>query len=113
LRLRRKANSFEFGRAGWCLARYEADGLGSLTSLTDPSGALAASYTYDSFGNSTASTGSLTNPFRYTAREFDPETCIITAPGTTIRLPGGFRLRIKFDFMVAETLTCPPFLVQS
>ena len=31
-------------------------------------------YTYDAFGKLTASTGTLTNPFRYTAREFDPET---------------------------------------
>jgi RHS repeat-associated protein len=29
---------------------------------------------YDSFGNLTASTGSLVNPFRYTARESDTET---------------------------------------
>jgi RHS repeat-associated protein len=29
---------------------------------------------YDSFGGLTASTGSLVNPFRYTAREFDTET---------------------------------------
>lgn len=32
--------------------------------------------TYDSFGNLTASTGTITNPFRYTAREFDQETGI-------------------------------------
>jgi len=31
---------------------------------------------YDSFGKPTASTGSLTNPFQYTAREFDPETSL-------------------------------------
>lgn len=31
-------------------------------------------YTYDSFGNTTNSSGSLTNFFRYTAREFDTET---------------------------------------
>jgi RHS repeat-associated protein len=31
-------------------------------------------YTYDSFGNLTASTGSLVNPFQYTARESDTET---------------------------------------
>src|SRR6202162_4021538 len=31
-------------------------------------------YTYDSFGKLTASTGSLVNPFRYTARESDTET---------------------------------------
>ncbi len=53
---------------------YEADGLGSVTSLSDSTGAVAASYSYDSFGNLTASTGTLTNPFRYTARELDPET---------------------------------------
>jgi RHS repeat-associated protein len=55
---------------------YEADGLGSVTSLTSSSGANAGTYTYDSFGNLTASTGSLTNSFRYTAREFDTETSL-------------------------------------
>jgi len=53
---------------------YEADGLGLITSLSNTSGALAQTYTYDSFGNQTASSGSLTNFFRYTAREFDTET---------------------------------------
>jgi len=60
-------------RAG-AIYYYQADGLGSITSLTDAAGVLAASYTYDSFGNLTASTGSVANPFRYTAREFDAET---------------------------------------
>jgi RHS repeat-associated protein len=55
---------------------YEADGLGSVTSLSNTSGALAQSYTYDSFGNQTASSGSLTNFFRYTAREFDTESSL-------------------------------------
>jgi RHS repeat-associated protein len=53
---------------------YQADGLGSVTSLTNAAGAVAQTYTYDSFGNQTASNGSLTNPFRYTAREFDTES---------------------------------------
>jgi uncharacterized protein RhaS with RHS repeats len=53
---------------------YEADGLGSITSLSNSGGTVAASYTYDSFGNMTASTGSTTNPLRYPAREFDSET---------------------------------------
>ncbi len=53
---------------------YQADGLGSVTSLSNTSGAIANSYTYESFGNLTASTGSLVNPFRYTARESDTET---------------------------------------
>jgi RHS repeat-associated protein len=55
---------------------YHADGLGSITSLSNSAGALAQTYTFDSFGNQTASTGSLTNPFRYTGREFDAETSL-------------------------------------
>ena len=39
-------------------------------------GTLAQTYTFDSFGNQTGSSGSLTNPFQYTAREFDPETSL-------------------------------------
>jgi len=53
---------------------YHADGLGSITSLTSGSGQPANSYVYDSFGNLTASTGSITNPFQYTGRELDSET---------------------------------------
>ena len=53
---------------------YEADGLGSITSLSSGAGALAQTYTFDSFGKQTAYTGSLTNSFQYTGRESDPET---------------------------------------
>ncbi len=53
---------------------YHADGLGSVTSLSSPAGSIANTYTYDSFGNLTNSTGSLVSPFRYTARESDTET---------------------------------------
>lgn len=49
---------------------YQADGLGSITSLTNSSGAITNTYTYDSFGNQTASAGTVVNPFRFTAREF-------------------------------------------
>jgi RHS repeat-associated protein len=52
---------------------YEADGLGSVTSLTNATGSIAQTYTYDSFGNTTNSTGSLANPFQYTARDLDSE----------------------------------------
>jgi RHS repeat-associated protein len=53
---------------------YNADGLGSITSLTNSSGAAAETYTYDSFGKVTATSGALTNPFQYTGRELDSET---------------------------------------
>lgn len=48
--------------------------MGSLTSLSNTSGALASSYTYDSFGDLVAFSGSIVNTFRYTGREFDAET---------------------------------------
>src|SRR5580658_9536361 len=55
---------------------YEQDALGSITSLSNSAGALSNTYTYDSFGNRIASTGTLTNPFQFTARDFDSETGI-------------------------------------
>jgi RHS repeat-associated protein len=55
-------------------AYYQQDGLGSVTSLTSGTGALANSYTYDAFGNLNASTGTLANPFQYTGRDNDQET---------------------------------------
>jgi RHS repeat-associated protein len=53
---------------------YSQDGIGSVTSLTTAAGALGNTYRYDSFGNVTASGGSISNRFEFTAREFDPET---------------------------------------
>jgi RHS repeat-associated protein len=53
---------------------YEQDGIDTVTSLTNSSGAVANTYAFDSFGKLNASTGTLTNPIQYTGREFDPET---------------------------------------
>ncbi len=53
---------------------YDADGLGSITSLADISSSLTDTYTTDSFGKTTASTGTTRNPYRYTARDLDSET---------------------------------------
>jgi RHS repeat-associated protein len=53
---------------------YDADGLGSVTSLADISGSLTDTYTTDSFGKTTASSGTTRNPYRYTARDLDSET---------------------------------------
>jgi RHS repeat-associated protein len=60
------------GSTSYC----EGDGLdsGSITSLSNSAGTLPNTYTYDSFGKLANSTGSITNPFQYTAREFDSET---------------------------------------
>jgi RHS repeat-associated protein len=59
-------------RAG-ATSYYQQDALESVTSLSNSSGVLANTYTYDSFGKTTASTGTLTNPFQYTGRDYDPE----------------------------------------
>jgi RHS repeat-associated protein len=53
---------------------YHQDGLGSVTDLTDASGATAKSYSYDVYGNILESPGTLEQPYSYTARELDSET---------------------------------------
>ncbi len=62
-----------FGAGGGTFT-YHADGLGSVTTLTDALGAPARTYTYDSFGQIVDQVGTVTNPYTYTGREFDPET---------------------------------------
>jgi RHS repeat-associated protein len=52
---------------------YDQDALGSVTSLSTLAASLANTYTYDAFGKLITLTGTLTNPFLYTGREFDPE----------------------------------------
>ena len=44
---------------------YQGDALGSVTGITDASGNLVATYTYDPYGNSLNSTGSLVNPYQW------------------------------------------------
>ena len=53
---------------------YHADGLGSITSLTDTTGTAQGYYSYDSFGKPVGSPSNVTNPYRYTGREWDSET---------------------------------------
>ncbi len=45
---------------GGATSFYQADGVGSITSLSDSTGTNAATYTFDSFGNLTGFTGTLT-----------------------------------------------------
>jgi len=53
---------------------YHADGLGSISTLTDLNGNPVRSYTYDAFGRIVAQTGTFSNPYTYTGRELDPES---------------------------------------
>ncbi len=92
---------------------YNEDGLGSVTSLSDSTGSITETYGYDSFGKQTSSSGSLTNPFQYTARELDAETNLYyyraryfdPAPGRFLAEdPEGFDAGVNF---YAYTLNNP------
>jgi RHS repeat-associated protein len=50
---------------------YVTDALGSVIALTDDSGVVKTTYTYDPFGNVTVSGEESDNPFQYTGREND------------------------------------------
>jgi RHS repeat-associated protein len=53
---------------------YHADGLGTITTLTDKHGQIAQKYEYDSFGNLKNSDSRIEQPYTYTGREWDRET---------------------------------------
>lgn len=54
---------------------YHADGLGSITEITDAFGVVKQSYTYSSFGKIESQLDpTFIQPYTFTAREFDPET---------------------------------------
>jgi RHS repeat-associated protein len=52
---------------------YHADGLGSITTLTNHMGHKVQQYQYDSFGNIKSTPYWIKQPYTYTAREFDYE----------------------------------------
>ena len=53
---------------------YVSDGHGSTRQLTDGSGAITDTYTYDAFGGMPASTGSTPNSYRFAGEEADGST---------------------------------------
>ncbi len=48
---------------------YHADGLGSVRALTDGGGAVVEAYSYDEYGDVIASSGSISQPFRYVGEQ--------------------------------------------
>ncbi|MBN2439237.1 MAG: hypothetical protein JXL20_11640, partial [Deltaproteobacteria bacterium] len=56
---------------------YHADSLGSIIALTDSTGNIMQSYRYDAFGNIMNGAPTITQPYTYTAREYDPETGLL------------------------------------
>src|SRR5262245_47171384 len=56
---------------------YHADGLGSVTEITNQSGAVAQRYSYSSFGKIESQLdANFVQPYTFTAREFDLETAL-------------------------------------
>jgi RHS repeat-associated protein len=53
------------------IRNYLSDALGSIIALTDDTGVIKTTYTYDAFGNTTISGEGSDNPFQYTGREND------------------------------------------
>jgi RHS repeat-associated protein len=53
---------------------YHSDALGSIHQMTDSDQAVQRSYDYSAFGKIISETGSLANPFTYTARERDSDS---------------------------------------
>jgi RHS repeat-associated protein len=53
---------------------YHADQLGSIRAVTNSSGTVADSYSYDAYGNTTASSGTVLNQFKYAGEYQDAES---------------------------------------
>ena len=57
----------------WQTAWYGYDGHGSVRYLTDATGAVTDTYTYDAFGNLINSTGSTANNYLFAGEQYDPD----------------------------------------
>jgi RHS repeat-associated protein len=53
---------------------YLYDGKGNVTALTDSSGTVVATYSYDPFGVLMEKTGTLDQPFRFSTKRYDEDT---------------------------------------
>ena len=57
----------------WAPSFYGYDGLGSVRQLTDSTGAVTDTYSYDAWGNSFGSTGSTPNVYLYRGEQYDSD----------------------------------------
>jgi RHS repeat-associated protein len=60
--------------AGNTTSYYHQDRIGSTRSISNASGSVVSTYSYDAYGNVTSSTGSLVNPFRFAGQYMDSES---------------------------------------
>lgn len=59
--------------SNWTTCFYGYDSHGSVRALTDTTGAMIDTYTYDAFGNLIASTGTTLNKYLYAGEQFDSD----------------------------------------
>ena len=63
--------------SGGAVLYYHHDQLGSTRALTNATGTVVATYSYDPYGNLTGTTGTAANPFGYAGQYTDPESGLI------------------------------------
>jgi RHS repeat-associated protein len=77
------------------------DQIGSTRLITNSSGSSVATYRYDSYGNLVASTGTITNPFRFAGQYQDSES-------------GLYYLRARYyDPTTGQFVTCDPIVAKT
>jgi len=87
--------------SGGAVLFYHHDQLGSTRLLTDPKGAVQATYTFDAYGNPVTSTGAVSNPFQFAGEFTDSES-------------GLQYLRARYyDPLTAQFLTKDPFFTRT
>lgn len=62
--------------AGGTTGYYHTDGLGTVREITSSTGSILNSYTYDAWGNIESSSETVTQPFTFTAREWDSDSSL-------------------------------------
>jgi RHS repeat-associated protein len=90
---------------------FVKDDLGSTRALTNSSGAITDTYTYDAYGELLNSTGSTTNPYLFAGERFDP-TLQQYLMGARDYNPssGGFTSRDTFDGHPNDPITLNSYI---
>jgi len=82
---------------------YMKDKLGSVVGLLDDEENVEVAYEYDAWGTIVAEVGSLWNPYRFTAREWDPDTGLYYYRARTYKPETGRFMQIDHMGMVDGT----------
>jgi len=82
---------------------YMKDKLGSVVGLLDDEENVEVAYEYDAWGTIVAEVGSLWNPYRFTAREYDPDTGDYYYRARTYKPETGRFMQVDLEGMVDGT----------